>query len=73
MRALMTGTRQGACDYVDADSRDVPAVLTGASWTLDFDQPTAVLLLAVLHFIPDTYDPAGVVATLANELAPVVM
>ena len=29
---------------------------------LDFDQPVAVLMLAVLHFVPDEDDPAGVVA-----------
>jgi hypothetical protein len=69
-RALLTSTREGSCDYLDADLRDTSAVLAGASWTLDFGQPTAVLLLAVLHFIPDADDPAGIVATLARQLAP---
>jgi len=69
-RALLTSGPQGACDYVDADLRDTPAVLAGASWTLDLDRPTAVLLLAVLHFIADTDDPAAIVATLARQLAP---
>src|SRR5262249_48711610 len=61
---------QGACDYVDADLRDTPAVLAGASWTLDFDRPAAVLMLAVLHFIAGADDPAAIVATLARQLAP---
>ena len=52
----------GACDYVDADLRDPAALLAQASATLDFTQPVAVLLLAVLHFLPDTDDPAGIVA-----------
>jgi SAM-dependent methyltransferase len=69
-RALLTSSPQGSCDYVDADLRDTPAVLAGASQTLDLSQPTAVLLLAVLHFIPDTDDPASVVAALASKLAP---
>ena len=69
-RALLTSNPQGSCDYVDADLRDAPAVLAGASQTLDLSQPTAVLLLAVLHFIPDTDDPASVVAALASKLAP---
>jgi SAM-dependent methyltransferase len=69
-RALLTSGPQGACDYVDADLRDTPAVLAGASWTLDFDRPTAVLLLAVLHFIPGADDPARIVASLARQLAP---
>jgi S-adenosyl methyltransferase len=69
-RALLTSSPQGSCDYVDADLRDIPAVLAGASQTLDPGQPTALLLLAVLHFIPDTDDPASIVTTLASKLAP---
>ena len=68
-RALLTSSRQGKCDYLNADLRDTHAVLAGASRTLDFTRPAAVLLLAVLHFIADAEDPAGVVATLARELA----
>ena len=41
-----------------------------AATTLDFTAPAAVLLLAVLHFIPDTDDPAAIVANLASVLAP---
>ncbi|WP_250562708.1 SAM-dependent methyltransferase [Sphaerisporangium fuscum] len=37
---------------------------------LDFDQPVAVLLLAILHFIPDSDDPAGVVGRIRRSLAP---
>src|SRR5690349_2745240 len=69
-RALLTSGPQGSCDYVEADLRDTPAVLTGAARTLDFTRPVAVLLLAVLHFLTDTDNPAGVVAALARPLAP---
>ena len=69
-RALLTSTGQGRCDYLDADLRDTPAILAGAAQTLDFTQPTAVLLLAVLHFIADADDPAEIVAALASTLAP---
>lgn len=37
---------------------------------IDFSQPVAVLLVAILHFIPDEADPAGIVATLRDVLAP---
>jgi hypothetical protein len=49
---------------VQADLRDVDAILTHPDVTsmLDFDRPIAVLMVAVLHFIPDADDPAGVVA-----------
>src|SRR5215475_12206785 len=30
-RALLTSTRRGSCDYVDADLRDIPAILAGAA------------------------------------------
>jgi SAM-dependent methyltransferase len=69
-RALLTSTPQGACDYVDADLRDTATIIAQAAATLDFTRPVAVLLLAVLHFIPDADDPAGAVAALARRLAP---
>jgi SAM-dependent methyltransferase len=37
---------------------------------LDLDQPVAVLMLAVLHFIPDADNPAGVTARYRDALAP---
>src|SRR5262249_12273034 len=37
---------------------------------LDFRQPIALLLLAVLHFIPDNDDPAGIVTRLTAALPP---
>jgi SAM-dependent methyltransferase len=37
---------------------------------LDLDRPVAVLLIAVLHFIPDEDDPAGILAGLRDRLAP---
>jgi hypothetical protein len=35
---------------------------------VDLTKPVGVLLLAILHFVPDSDDPAGVVATLAGGL-----
>jgi S-adenosyl methyltransferase len=69
-RALLTSTRQGVCEYLDGDVRDPEAILKTAAQTLDFIQPIAVILVAVLHFLADADDPAGVVATLAAALAP---
>jgi SAM-dependent methyltransferase len=37
---------------------------------LDFDQPIAVMIVAVLHFLPDQDDPAGILATVRDALAP---
>jgi hypothetical protein len=69
-RALLGSTLGGACDYLDADLHDPAALLAGAARTLDFTRPAAILLLAVLHFLPDADDPAGTLATLAAGLAP---
>jgi hypothetical protein len=70
-RALLRSTtREGACGYVDADLHEPDTVLVQAAQTLDFTQPVAILLLAVLHFIADSARPAQIVATLASALAP---
>ena len=72
-RALLTSTPQGVCDYLDADLRDTATIVTQASNALDLTQPVAVLLLAVLHFIPDRDDPAGIVATWPGNWRPAAM
>jgi hypothetical protein len=36
---------------------------------LDFRRPVAVLMMAVLHFVPDADDPAAIVAQFADPLA----
>jgi hypothetical protein len=69
-RALLTSTPEGICDYIDADLRSPEVIVKGAAHTLDFSQPVAALLVAVLHFIPDADDPAGIVARLVAALAP---
>ncbi|GLW10679.1 hypothetical protein Misp01_58070 [Microtetraspora sp. NBRC 13810] len=57
---------------VHGDLRDPGAVLDDPliSGHLDFDRPVAVLLLAVLHFIPDDGVAEKIVATLRQRLAP---
>jgi SAM-dependent methyltransferase len=57
---------------VQADVRSPDAVLDAPEIRrlLDFDQPIAVLMLALLHFIPDTDDPAGLVARYRTALTP---
>jgi hypothetical protein len=56
-RALLTSDPRGHCSYVEADARDVDKVLEQAAQVLDFSQPVAVMMVAVLHFIPDADDP----------------
>ena len=63
-RALLTGTRDGATDYIDADVREPEKILDHARQTLDFDQPISVQLIGMLHLISDEEDPYGLVARL---------
>jgi hypothetical protein len=67
-RALLTSTSQGATAYLDADLRDAAGILPAAAQTLDFGQPIALMLLIILHMIPDADDPYGIVATLLQAL-----
>ena len=67
-RALLTSTPDGATAYLDADLRDPSAILHAAAQTLDFGQPIALMLLIILHLIPGSDDPYGIVATLVRAL-----
>ncbi|HEY5988623.1 MAG TPA: SAM-dependent methyltransferase [Streptosporangiaceae bacterium] len=69
-RALLDSTPQGATDYVDADLRDTKTILEQAARTLDFTQPVAVMLIAVMHLIGDDEDPYGIVETLMDAAPP---
>jgi trans-aconitate methyltransferase len=69
-RALLTSTSQGACAYIQADLRDPEPILARAAQTLDLGKPVALMLLAVLQFIPDSDDPYGLVSRLVAALAP---
>ena len=67
-RALLTSSSEGKTDYIHADLRDTETILEAAARTLDFGQPVAVLLIAVLHFVPDADDPYAVVARLMDAV-----
>lgn len=67
-RALLTSTSPGVTTYVDADLRDPAKILREAASTLDFTQPVAVMLIAVLHFIPDQAGPQQIVDTLTRAV-----
>jgi hypothetical protein len=57
---------------VNHDLRD-PGGITGdprVRSMLRFDEPIAVLLVAILHFLPDADDPAGIVAALLAAVPP---
>ena len=69
-RALLTSSPQGATAYLDADFRDIDTILAEAKSTLDFNQPVAIMLIAILHLIDDEADPYGAVAKLVDAVPP---
>jgi hypothetical protein len=66
-RALLTSVA-GPTMFIDADLRDVGTILSRAGQTLDFSRPVAVMLIAVLHLIPDEDDPWGIVASFMDAV-----
>ena len=62
-QALLSSSPEGRTAYVESDLRDTSAILREASRSLDFGAPVALLLLIILHLIPDSDDPYGIVAT----------
>jgi SAM-dependent methyltransferase len=55
---------------VTADLREVETVLARAGELLDYREPVALLLIAVLHFVPDSDDPRGLIRRYLRALAP---
>jgi O-methyltransferase involved in polyketide biosynthesis len=69
-RALLVGSPEGATAYIDADLRDTDAIVREAARLIDFRKPVAVMLLGVLHCIPDAEDPAAMVTRLMAAMPP---
>jgi S-adenosyl methyltransferase len=69
-RALLTSSPDGATAYLDADLRDTGRILHAAGGILDFDEPVAVMLVGVLHCIPDEHAPARLVQQLLAGVPP---
>jgi len=68
-RALLTSVAAPTA-YVDADARDTARILDDAADIVDFGQPVAVMLIGLLHCIPDADDPHRVVADLMKAVVP---
>src|ERR1700760_3594338 len=71
-RALLASGPRGVTSYLDADIRDPETILAPpvVRDTLDFGMPIALMLVAVLHFLPDEDDPGQIVQTLTDALPP---
>ena len=69
-RALLTSSPEGVTAYLDADLHDTGKILDQAAETLDFSRPVAIMLIAILHYIPDLAEARDIVARLLEAVAP---
>jgi S-adenosyl methyltransferase len=69
-RALLTSSPEGRTAYIQADLRDPEVILSSPTVreVLDFSQPIALMIVAVLHFVHDEFKPATAIATLLDAL-----
>ena len=65
---ILQGNRR--TKVVHGDVRHPETILPPAVELLDFDQPVCVLMVAVLHFLPDSERPAELVARYRDALPP---
>jgi hypothetical protein len=67
-RALLTSSPEGDTAYLDADLLDTETILEQAAATLDLTRPVGIMLLAILHYIPDLAEARRVVARLIGAV-----
>jgi hypothetical protein len=71
-RALLTSAPEGRTAYIDADFHS-PETILGAPQTkdlIDFSQPVALLVVALLHFVADAAEPHAILDRYKAALAP---
>ncbi|GAA2262838.1 hypothetical protein GCM10010145_42390 [Streptomyces ruber] len=66
--ALLRGTPEGVTEYVQADVRQPDSIIEQARKVLDFREPVALSLVALLHFVTDEDGAYELVDRLMSEL-----
>ncbi|WP_151479907.1 SAM-dependent methyltransferase [Streptomyces albicerus] len=69
-RTLLTSSREGATDYLDADVHHPDDIVQRATATLDLGRPVAVMMLGILNFVLDTRQAQDIVHRLMAAVAP---
>lgn len=64
--------RESQTTVIQADMRDPAKIFDhpGTTELIDLSRPLAVLMVAILHFIPDVEEPGGIVAAFRERMAP---
>jgi O-methyltransferase involved in polyketide biosynthesis len=66
-RALLTSTPEGETRYLEEDLRNPEKILAGAG-ILDLSRPVGLVLVAVVHFLPEQEQAREIVRTLLDAL-----
>ncbi|TVZ90278.1 S-adenosyl methyltransferase [Streptomyces sp. BK340] len=69
-QGLLASAPEGRTSYIEADFRDPAAILQAPELreTLDLDEPVALTVIAIVHFMLDEHDAVGVVRRLLEPL-----
>ncbi len=67
-RALLTSSPEGVTDYIESDVRDPDKIIREAARTLNFAQPIALIMLAIMGHVPDSGNPQATVSRLVGAL-----
>lgn len=69
-RVLMADQDHGRTVFIHADAREPGKLLADPELTevIDFTQPVAVLLIGILHFMPDSENPAELIGNLLDAV-----
>jgi S-adenosyl methyltransferase len=67
---LLKSRPEGLTAFVEDDLRNPSGILERAAEVLDFDQPVALVLVAIYHMIPDEFDPHSINTALLDGLSP---
>ncbi len=67
-RALLTGSPEGATDYIDADLRESATILRQAARTLDLSRPVALFLMGILGHIEDDAEAKSIIDGIMAQL-----
>jgi len=67
-RALLTSSPEGVTAYLDADIENTDTILEQTATTLDFSRPVGIVLLAILHYVPDLAEARRIVSRLMGAV-----
>jgi S-adenosyl methyltransferase len=69
-RALHTSSAEGATDYIEADATEPEIILASPELqrTIDLEQPVAITLCLLLHWLPEEFDAYAMVRTLIDAV-----